>query len=64
MDWNQAKDMIVVGIAGGAIYYARQLVESIQELNIKVAIVIEKVNSHEHRIEQTEGRIKDLEDFR
>lgn len=55
MDWLQAKDMILIGIGSGVMFYASQLTKSIQELNINVAVIIEKLNSHDDRIKKLEG---------
>lgn len=58
MEWSQ--------IAGGLFYCAwgcigiyaakslHDLVDSNQELNVKIAVVIEKLGSHERRIERLE----------
>ncbi len=56
MDWMQTKDMILIGMAGGVMFYARMLVVSVQELNIKVAVIIEKLETHDERIKRLEER--------
>lgn len=56
MDWMQTKDMILMGMAGGVMYYAKMLVASVQELNVKMAVVIEKLETHDERIRKLEEK--------
>lgn len=63
MDWLQFKDAVLQFLAVGSIslfaYEVRRIRESIDELNIKIAIVIRDVENHEHRIERLEdGKIR------
>lgn len=59
MEWVQFKDAILQFLAVGSIslftYEVRRIRESIDQLNIKIAIVIRDVENHEHRI----GRLED-----
>lgn len=65
MNWEQTKDLILMGIptlgVGIISYYlnkmdktGEELSKSIQELNIKVAVILEKINGHEDRIKKLE----------
>lgn len=61
MDLNQLKDMILVALASTAgLYVANQLrllVESVQELNISVAEILEKLSSQDQRIKRLEDKV-------
>ena len=54
----------LIGVIGGfgvALYgslseYFKRLVKSIESLNVNVAVIVEKVNSHERRIERLEEK--------
>lgn len=54
IDWAHAKDLILMGLSGFAIHYIKQLTASVQELNIQVAVILEKLNGHEDRIKKLE----------
>ncbi len=65
MDFIQFKDWIMLGLLGGLVYVIwdsqrngiqvlQQIRESINELTIKLAVVIEKTENHEKRIERLE----------
>ena len=52
----QFKDLLLFGMGGVIVWLLRSLVTSIQELNVKVAVVIERTDGHEHRIAKLEER--------
>ena len=67
MDFNQAKDIIMMaaltGICGYLAYQVRILVESINELNVKMASIVghlenhkETLNRHEEHLQRLDGR--------
>ena len=53
-------DWLVKGILSGSIVYGVSILGkiylSIQELNVRIAVVIEKVTNHEKRIEKLESK--------
>lgn len=54
MDWQQAKDMLLLALLTGVVAYAskqlRELVKSVNVLNIQVARLLDHVGDHETRI--------------
>jgi len=58
MDFTQAKDLILQGMAmgmvGWLVYEIRRTRESVEQLNIKIAVVIRDIDDHGHRIERLE----------
>jgi len=54
--FSQFKDLLLLGMGGVIVWLLRNLVTSIQELNVKVAVVIERTDGHEHRISKLEER--------
>lgn len=61
MDFNAFKDWVLLGLLSGAVYILWQakdamneLKDSIIELNLKMAVIIERTDSHEKRIEKLE----------
>jgi hypothetical protein len=58
MDFIQAKDLILQGMAmgmvGWLVYEIRRTRESVEQLNIKIAVVIRDIDDHGHRIEKLE----------
>lgn len=60
MEWSKvASGLFYFGWSCIGIYVAKSLHDmsaSVQELNINVAVVIEKVSNHERRIEMLEER--------
>lgn len=73
MDWNQAKDAIALGLIGTCIAIAgwianlfleeaRKLRASVEALNLNVAVILQRMESHETRMDHHEVRITKLED--
>ena len=60
MDWDQAKDAIfmamLTGFAGFLGIQLMRLVRSVEELNIKIAMLLERVDGHERRLTRIEER--------
>lgn len=58
MDFSQTKDLILQGVAvgmvGWLVYEIRRTRESIEQLNIKMAVIIRDIDDHGHRIEKLE----------
>ena len=61
MEWEQAKDAIFMamlsGFAGFLCLQTMRLVKSIEELNIKIAMLLERVDGHERRITRIEENL-------
>jgi hypothetical protein len=59
MDWNHAKDAILgflgVGVCTILIYEMHALRTSVNDLNEKIAVILERTTSHEHRISKLEA---------
>lgn len=56
MDFNSAKDLILVGFAGIAVTLLGWIASSISSLNVKIAVIIERTDNHEKRIERLENK--------
>lgn len=57
MDFNQAKDALLILLGSGLVYILKGIKESVDKLNIQIAVVIHKTNDHEKRIEKLEDKI-------
>jgi hypothetical protein len=57
MDFNGLKDWVFMGLFSGAIYILWSLKGSVDLLNEKVAVIIERTTNHEKRIERLEDKI-------
>ncbi len=51
--------MLLVPIFGWLVYEVRQARESVQNLNVNVAIVLERITHHELRISKLEERLEE-----
>lgn len=60
MEWSDAKDLLLTGILGvlGAILMSevRKLRESVEQLNVNVAVIVSRTDNHESRIAKLEDR--------
>lgn len=60
MDWSQAKDLIIEFLAAGIctvlVYELHELRTSVNSLNEKMALIIERTTSHETRISKLEAK--------
>jgi hypothetical protein len=60
MDFQQLKDLVLQGLAVGMVgwfaYEMRKMRESVESLNIKIAVVIRDVDNHEHRLNRLEEK--------
>jgi len=56
MDFNQFKDMLMLGLASGGIYILKGLKESVEKLTIEIAVGVERMDNHEKRIDKLEAR--------
>ena len=54
IDFNSFKDTAMLILLSGGLYILRGIKESVDALNINVAVIIEKTNNHEKRIEKLE----------
>jgi hypothetical protein len=65
MDWFQAKDAILTGLAGLFVLYLssqiKVLVESINTLNIKIAEILTRMEMHKETLDEHGTRIVNLE---
>ena len=66
MDFNQFKDMILTSALTGMVAYlaiqVKTLVESISELNVKMATIVANITNHTDTLERHEEQIQKLED--
>ncbi len=67
MEWNQAKDAVLVGLLGAigtiisisAVFLLgefRKMRLSVEKLNINVAVILARMSNHEDRIEKLEAK--------
>lgn len=54
MDFLAFKDWVLLGLLSGGVYILWQLKDSVQQLNVQIAVVIERMNNHEKRLEKLE----------
>jgi hypothetical protein len=57
MDFVEFKDWMTLGLLSGGVYVLYSLKASVEELNTRVAVIIEKISHHERRIEHLEDRL-------
>lgn len=61
LSWDHAKDLLLTGMFGAFVSLVgtqlRALVASIEKLNISIAHLLERVDSHEHRISKIEDKL-------
>lgn len=55
MDFNSFKDWAFLGLLSGGVYILYALKNSVDQLNISIAVVIERMNNHEKRIDKLEA---------
>lgn len=64
-DFNSTVFWLMLTCIGGFVgYQIKELVKSVQELNLKVAIILEKIEVHAERINEHTERLNKLEDLR
>jgi hypothetical protein len=56
MDFNQFRDWAFLTVITGGVGIMWGLKKSVEELNIKIAVIIEKIDTHEKRITHLEGK--------
>lgn len=54
MDFNAFKDWAFLGLLSGGLWVLYGLKDSVDKLNISIAVVIERMNNHEKRIDRLE----------
>jgi len=54
MDFNAFKEWVFLGLLAGGVGILYTLKQSVEELNIKMAVIIERMSNHEKRIENLE----------
>lgn len=57
MDFEGFKEWVFLGLLSGGVYILWTLKLSIEDLNIKMAVIIERTSNHEKRIEKLESEI-------
>jgi hypothetical protein len=57
MDFNEFKEWAFLGLLSGGVYILYTLKQAIDDLNIKMAVIIEKTGNHERRIENLESKV-------
>ncbi len=59
MEWNQAKDVLLLAVLGAVGSYwsleLRRLRQSADKLNVRLAVVIERLANHDKRIAKLES---------
>lgn len=63
--WTGVTDLLVSLLTAVFIYVARQIGQvnnSIQTLNMNIAVIINRLESHDHRLDRTEDRIDKIEE--
>lgn len=65
MEWPEVLQSLIYGGAGLLAYSIRNSIEklttSVQELNVKVAVVIQQVEEHKTKLSAHDERIRELE---
>lgn len=65
MTWEKAKDALIVTLLGIAIRVfssnMNEINKSVQDLNLKVGLVIQQSAMHDRDIELLKGEVKDLQ---
>jgi hypothetical protein len=60
MQWSDFKDIALHVLLSGwfliFVYFLKKLIGSIDDLNVKLAVVIERLSDHERRLDQLERR--------
>lgn len=57
LDFAHFKDAALVGLLAAGVYFLRQMKESVEELNIKIAVVIARTDNHEKRLDKLEEKL-------
>ena len=57
MDFNSFKDWAFLGLLSGGVWILYALKGSVDQLNISIAVVIERMNNHEKRIDKLEAEL-------
>jgi hypothetical protein len=57
MDFNQFREWAFLTVITGGVGIMWGLKKSVEELNIKIAVIIEKIDTHEKRISRLEENI-------
>lgn len=61
MEWNHAKDLLVLGFAGYLGVMIKEVVKSINHLNTQVAVVIADTRNTKYTVKEHGTRIHRLE---
>lgn len=56
MDFNAFKDWAFLGVLSSGVYILWGIKSSVDELNIKIAVVVSRIDTHEKRIEKLEEK--------
>lgn len=54
MDFNSFKDWVFISLLSGGVWILYGLKASVEQLNISIAVTIERMNNHEKRIDKLE----------
>ncbi len=61
MDFGAFKDWALLGLIGGGLYLLldvlKEMKNSLLSLNDKIALIIERTNNHEERLEKLEEKL-------
>lgn len=56
MDFVEFKEWVFLGLLAGGVGILYALKQSVEELNVKVAVIVERTANHERRIENLESK--------
>ena len=60
MEWDQAKDIILGFLASSFLVWLgseiKKMRESLEDLNLKIALILRDVDQHEHRLNRLEEK--------
>ncbi len=54
MDFAAFKDWVFLGLLSGGVWILYALKGSVDQLNVQIAVVIERMNNHENRLDKLE----------
>jgi hypothetical protein len=58
MEFNAFKEWVFLGVITSGTYILWQLKQSVEHLNCKIAVIIEKIDTHDKRITKLEDKIE------
>jgi hypothetical protein len=60
MEWQEVAEKLFYFLSSAVVFWVGKSISnmsnSVEQLNLKIAVLLEKVNSHEHRIAKLEDK--------